>query len=641
MTLYSLARKNIIKNIRQYMLYLYSMVISIAIYFTFVSLQYNQQLQDSTVTLGKIESAFFAASVILVVFATIFIWYSNSFFTKTRKKEVGLYALFGMSKKKIGTLLFYENIIIGVIALIIGIGLGILFSKLFMMVIFKIMGFSLEVTFTMSSMAFLQTIVVFVLIILITSVHSYRLIYRFSLSGLFKAERKGERLAKGSPITGMLALLLMGSAYLLFLNPDGLALINNGGLRILAATGLLIIGSYLFMNSLVTILLKVIRKVPPIFFQGKNLLSVTNLLYRFKGNVLILTVISLLSSVTLFSCTTTLGFYFQLDHISKLHNPYSYMFDLKDEKATGEAVQLLKQNTEGELFYSYQLQYLPVKADVSEIQRVPDFFQTMLISESSFQQLMKLRGENEPVDLRKDEAIAFYDGNLDVKSNPFTGKTLTLSEGEYLKIAEYKSYAFLNQGNMLFPLVVSDELYQEVRSKISPEKLEIYKFANEKELSKLDGEITQIVKPLIHRDNGTIYSSFYEQYHYGMETYGLMIFIGGFLGLVFLAATGSMIYFKQLMEAVSDKPRYQILKKIGIPEKEVKRSVARQVWFVFFLPLLLAVCNSALITYTLGEFIQISMLVPFAICLAVYLLIYASYFVLTNFSYLRIIKPSS
>ncbi|MCM3764596.1 ABC transporter permease [Neobacillus niacini] len=641
MTLYSLARKNIVQNIRQYMLYLYSMVISVAIYFTFVSLQYNQQLLDSTVTLGKIESAFFAASVILIIFAAIFIWYSNSFFTRTRKKEVGLYALFGMSKKKIGTLLFYENIIIGAIALMIGIGLGILFSKLFMMIIFKIMGFSLEVTFHLSNMAFLQTIVVFALIILVTSIHSYRLIYRFSLSELFKAERKGERLAKGSPITSILAVLFIGAAYTLFLNPNGLELIDNDGLRILTATGSLIIGSYLFMNSLVTFLLKAIRKVPPIFLAGKNLLSITNLLYRFKGNVLILTVISLLSTVTLFACTTTLGFYSNLDHISKLNNPYSYMFNLKNEKAEAEINSLLKQGGGNELSYSYQLEYLTMKPGATGIPRVPGFFQNMLISESSFQQLMQLRGTNVSVDLGRGEAIAFYDGNMDVKSDPFTGKKVKLPSGEELTISKYKSYSFLNQGNMLFPLVVDEELYKELKTEITPETLKIYKVANEKNLSKLDGEITEIADPLTGRDDGVIYSSFYEQYHYGMETYGLMIFIGGFLGLVFLAATGSMIYFKQLMEAVSDKGRYQILRKIGIPETEVKKSVARQVWFVFALPLLLAFCNSALISYCMGEFIQISMLVPFTVCLAVYLLIYASYFILTNYSYLRIIKPSS
>lgn len=637
MTLSSIARKNIWKNLRQYMIYLNSMIFSIAIYFTFVSLQYNEQLLSSTVTLGKLESAFKAASIILMIFAAIFIWYSNSFFTRKRKKEVGLYALFGMSRKKIGQLLFYENIIIGTIALLIGITAGLLFSKLFMMIIFKVMGFSLEVSFTVSKQALLQTVVIFLLIILITSVHSYRLIYRFSLSELFKAERKGDRVAKGSPVLSTLAVVFLGFAYILLVNPDNF--FGNNGMRFLVATFLLVTGSYFFMNSLVTYFLRLSQKYTSVYLKGKNLLTITNLLYRLKGNVLILTVISLLSSVTLIACITTYSFYYQIDLFSKRDNPYSYMFNMKNDKVNKEIQTLIAENSAGELRYQKKVDYLAVKPDVSQLNRVPEFFQTLLISEKSYQEMIKLRGMTESVTLDKYEAAAFYDGNLDSKSDPFTGKQLALPSKEKITIAVYQRFSLVNQGEMLFPLVISNELYNELKQEGTVEEtLYIYKTANEKIAKELDRKINEVVKPLKHQENEPIYASFYENYHYGLETYGLLIFIGGFLGLVFLLATGSMLYFKQLIDATVDKDRYKILRKIGIPDKEIAKSTAQQVGFVFVIPLLLATINTAVILYVLADFLNMNMQAPYIICLAIYLLIYLGYYWLTTASYLKIIK---
>ncbi|WML39823.1 FtsX-like permease family protein [Neobacillus sp. OS1-2] len=639
MTLSSIARKNISKNLRQYMIYLNSMIFSIAIYFTFVSLQYNEQLLSSTVTLGKLESAFNAASIILILFAAIFIWYSNAFFTRKRKKEVGLYALFGMSRKKIGQLLFYENIIIGLIALLIGITIGFLFSKLFMMILFKVMGFSLEVSFTISKHALIQTAVVFLLIILITSIHSFRLIYRFSLSELFKAERKGDLVAKGSPLLSALAVVFLGFSYILLVNPDGF--FGKSGIRFLVATFFLVLGSYFFINSLVTYFLKLSQKNTSVYFNGSNLLTITNLLYRLKGNVLILTVISLLSSVTLITCITSYSFYYQIDHFSKRDNPYSYMFNMKDDKVNQQIQTLIEENSKGDLVYHLTIDYLTVKPDVSELNRVSDIFQTLLISENAYQEMINLRGMNESDTLDKFEAASFYDGNLDTKSDPFTGKHVKLSSNEKINIVAYKRFSLVNQGEMLFPLVISDELYKELEQEgARKETLYIYKTANEKIAKGLDRKIYEVVNPLRYQENEPIYASFYENYHYGLETYGLLIFIGVFLGLVFLLATGSMIYFKQLIDATVDKDRYKILKKIGIPNREITKSTAQQVGFVFILPLLLAAVNTAVILYVLADFLNMQMQIPFIICLAVYLLIYLGYYWLTTASYIKIIKET-
>src|SRR5699024_4350059 len=141
MTLFRIARKNIRNNLNNYFLYFSSMIFSIVIYFTFISLKYDETIAVASESSMKISSVFNAASVILIIFVAIFIWYSNSFFTRKRKKEVGLYSLLGVRKKQIGRMLFYENFIMGIIALFIGILLGSILSKFFVSILLKVMGY--------------------------------------------------------------------------------------------------------------------------------------------------------------------------------------------------------------------------------------------------------------------------------------------------------------------------------------------------------------------------------------------------------------------------------------------------------------------------------------------------------------------
>ncbi len=140
---------------------------------------------------------FGVSSIILILFVAIFILYSNSFFTRKRKKEVGLYAILGLRKKTIAKMLFYENLVMGIIALVIGIILGTLLSKLFAMILIKLMGSITDVDFGISFLAITQTVIVFMVIILFTSVQGYRLIYRFKLIELFYAEKKRRTNSKG------------------------------------------------------------------------------------------------------------------------------------------------------------------------------------------------------------------------------------------------------------------------------------------------------------------------------------------------------------------------------------------------------------------------------------------------------------
>jgi len=190
------------------------MIFSIMIYFTFTSIKYNTQVQEVVGLSKAFSTVFKAASIVIAIFVTIFIWYSNSFFIRKRKKEVALYSLLGIRKKQIARMLFYENIVMGTVALAAGILMGSLFSKLFIMILIRLMGFSANIIFMIPLKAVINTTVVFIILFLITSIHGYSLIYRFKLIDLFKAENQGEGEAKTSVFRSIVSVLLIGGGYI-------------------------------------------------------------------------------------------------------------------------------------------------------------------------------------------------------------------------------------------------------------------------------------------------------------------------------------------------------------------------------------------------------------------------------------------
>lgn len=644
MTLYSLAKRNIQKNIKEYLLYLYPMVFSIMIYFTFVSLQYNKQFIDSMTIYGKIEPALQAASILLFFFAAAFIWFSNAFFTRRRKKEVALYSLFGIEKQQIGKLLFYENIILGICALCIGLLLGVLLSKLFAMILIKLMGGAIVATLSISMKAVLQTILVFMIIIAFTSFHSYRLIYRNSLLQLIKAEKQSDkRPKKASLLTALISILFIGGGYTIILQPSEAAFWGNYGFQaIIGSFFMMMIGTYLFLRSFIMFILQRMTQMKRFYLKGANLISVTHLFYRIKGNVLILSVIALLSTFTLLAIGTTFSLYYNMNKVTKETTPFSIMYTVPDVKKEAEVKKLIAENGKNQVSFSEKVEYLQISPDLSEIYRLPMDFPVILLSESTFQHLAEEIGQKPNIDFSENEALTFNDGNLDKNSDPYSGKTVSITNKETITIASYEDYSLLNLGSSVFPLVVKDELYNRVKKEAMSKELQLFSLKNEKSASELDEKLRDLllIDPttdyLIREES--IFSTFYYDYHTFSQVYGLLIFISGFLGFVFLLATGSMLHYKLLTEATTDQPRYSILKKIGMSKSQLKSSIAKQLILIYLIPLLLAIAHSTIIITALSSFIGLSMTIPFTITVCVYVAMYIIYYFITLANYTAIVS---
>lgn len=647
MTLFELAKKNMRRNLKQYVLYFYPMVFSIAIYFTFVSLQYNQQVNESSMTLGKISPALSAASVLLYIFASLFIWYSNAFFIKRRKKEIGLYSLFGMRKKQVSKLLLNEIFILGGLALIAGVGIGLVFSKLFAMILVKLMDSQIIVTFEISPVALFQTIVAFSITILLAALYNYRIIYKNTLLQLFKAEKRGETVPKAAFIPAALSLLLLGFGYAALLQPSTSTVWKEFGFLVVLFSMLaLFIGTYLFIRALSIWVLKIIFSYKKIAWKGVHLISISSLLYRIKGNVIMLSVLALLTTLTLFSMGTTFSLYNNMSQISKMNLPHSFMYSVPSEENSRKIEEMMDENGSANLIYSETLPSIQVHDQLGEISRLWNGQTIILYSESDINRLAKEMGLSESFSLKDHEAVAFYDGNLDQNEDPYSGKRLRFSDEIEVKIVSYEPYTIFNLGSFMFPIVISDQLFEETKKTETVSFIQFDKIKNEKTAGKLATDIhniiyeEQILVEESNLDGEVVFVSFYEQYKELTETYGLLLFISSFLGIVFLLSTGSMLHYKQLTEATADQSRYATLKKIGMNRKQIRKSVKNQLRVIFIIPLLVAIAHSSIIMTALSAFLQLNMLYPFLTAIASYIAIYYGYYLLTVSKYSRLVTEN-
>ncbi|MBS4201126.1 ABC transporter permease [Bacillus sp. FJAT-49732] len=628
MTLFNLAKKNIKLNTKDYLLYFYPMVFSIVIYFTFVSLQYNKQINESATALGKVQPAFMAASVLLLLFSAIFIWYSNDFFVRKRKKEVALYSLFGMRKKQVGKLLFYENLIMGIVALGIGMAIGVLLSKLFTMLLIRLMGFSIIANFEISSEAVIQTLIVFIVIIVVTSIHNYRMIYRYTLLDLLKADKQGEKQLKVSIVAAIASILALGVGYTVLLQPSNSGIYKEYGFgAVLFSLLMILIGSFLFIRSVFAVLLERMKKIKGLYFKGVNLISVSHLRFRMKGNTVILSMIALLSTVTLFVLGAIFGLHHNVTAMAESNYPLSLMYTSQNSEMDAAVDKIIKSSKQHKIVFSDRVEYLQVEGDLSATGRW-NRFPVILLSEKEYRRIAGNMGKQSE-GVGKDRAIVFNDGNMNQQNDPYTGKTITILNQKFT-IHKYEEKLVLNQNYYVFPMVINDANYEQIKEHVTTKEMQVYKVKNEKSMETLMKEIQDVVfKDFEVDQDSMIFSSFFYEYQQGVQSYGLLIFIGGFLGIVFLLATGSMLHYKQLTEASADQGRYDILRKIGMSRKQTQSTIAKQLLPVFLLPLVIAIPNSSFLITALARFSEMNLLLPFLSTIAIYMAIYLVYYFIT------------
>ncbi|MFJ7933847.1 ABC transporter permease [Sporosarcina sp. NPDC096371] len=625
MMLFNLAKKNIRGNISNYLLYFFSMVVCIVIFYTFNSLLYIPEIQNSVQHLVQTMSQ---TSVILIGFMAVFISYSNAFFTKKRKKEVGLYSLLGVRKKTIAGMLFFENIIIGAMTLVAGLVLGIILSKLSTMLLLKLLGAPIEASFSIPMEAVLTTTLVFTVLTLFTSIQSYLLIYRFRLIELFQAEKKGEKVPKASFFSAGLSIVLLAGSYGLMFN--GMAML---------AIPFIIIGTYLLFRSLTVYLLKRAQKNKAKYYHGINMIGTSHLLYRVKGNALMLTIISLLITLAIPYIQAGFTEFAATEKDARGTAPFSYLYVSKDDAFDQQINRIITTDKDHPITKQFDIPIISVQGTTKAPFQDNDNLAIQLMAEQTFHQIKETLDLEDIPPLSDEQAIAIKYYFVHQPATDFEGYDIDipLTEGKQTLMLEKleKKSIRLTGGQELLYLVVDDRMFTKMSAQFPTITYKAYKVDNDKTTK----ETSDTLLKLAEEDMQMI--TFYEEYKNVQSFTGMKMFIVSSLALVLLAATGSIIYFKQLTEAYADQHRYEILRKIGVSKKEIRTTIAKQSLFVFLLPLLLGILNAGMVLLSLVLQYDMNLsenIFSFMAAIIIYGVIYLTYYVLTITSYNRTVN---
>ncbi len=622
MTLFSLARKNIQRNLSNYFLYIASMVFSIVIYFTFVTLKYNDDLSALKQSSQQIKGLMSASSVVLLFFIVIFMAYSNSFFMKKRKKEVALYSLLGVRKQKIGLMLFFENLVIGLVSLVLGIVLGFFMSQGLLMILVRLMGYEVVGSLTFSVEALINTTGIFTLLFLFTSLQGYRVIYQFKLIDLFHAEKQGEQIPRASLVAALLGTALIAFGYYTAASDMFTSEIWRFFTVLgtpLMVIGVTIAGTYLLFHSVSVFVLTALKRATSWSWKGLNIIGVSQLLYRIRANAKSLSIIAILSATTITAGGGVFGMYYNAEATVRQMLPNTFMWK-------GDSVEL----TQKDVLYNESLAVKKLRVD-NEL----SFFEYTLLKESDYNRLAKFQGKDQELHITDGSAVlldAAYDERF---SHDFTGEDFKLQNGDSFHVDKMYTESVLNFIAAGTVLVVNDQEFAETNAE--EVKMQVVGLDNDLKQQ----AISQDIFKQLSKEQQESFSSVPQSYEDSLATVGALLFVGSFLGLVFLAATGSIIYFKILTEAEEDQAKYAILNKIGVNSKQILKTVAGQVAVIFSAPLIVGIVHSAFALLAFSQLFGMNITKPVILWMVAYSAIYFIYYIFTVRAFYKIVRQGN
>ncbi|MGG3193454.1 FtsX-like permease family protein [Priestia aryabhattai] len=634
MTVFDLVKKNMRKNISRYSLYFFSMIFSIIVYYVFATLQYDQSISKVIGEEMRLQGIFNASNYVLLTFIIVFIWYTNSFFIRQRKRELGLYHLVGIEKRTIGKMIFYENMLLGIFSLVVGILLGTVFSRLFVLFLLKLMGLSLSITLTFSLQAVLKTAVVFLIVTVFISFQGYFIMYRYTLLDLFQAESKSERVnkmnSKRSIVVGGLGILLVGYGYYL---SSGNIVTPRFFLIVAVVLFSVIFGTFLLFKATIEWLMGLYREHASGYYSFANILSVSTMMYRIKANARVLTLITILSATTLVAVGVTYSTYYNTKADARSMQPYDYT--LHSKNAAQDFRDVLRELDIQSNQYVYHI--VKHSADLSDFRFITSGYygDGERISFLDEEEVRK-NGVSLPA-LNANETVVFDSMAKGKVFKPSTGKTaavqLNKSEQLALKVIKSEPSLILDSESAGYQFVVNHDTFINLSKGGKKQAVYVFNTDDGNKQNELTKNYHQIAK-----EAGESHTSYYDVFQAGLMSKGLFIFIGGFLGLVFLMATGSIIYFKQISEAEQERKRFEVLRKLGFSVSQMMSAVRKQQLFTFGLPLVIGILHSLFALKVITNLTGESLIVPVLIADAVYGVIYFIFYWLTMNYYRMVIK---
>lgn len=592
-----LAATNIKKNYQTYIPYILTSIGTIIMYYIMKSITLEKGL-DGIRGSAQIKTVLAMGSFIIALFSLIFLYYTNSFLIKKRKKEFGLFIVLGMEKRHISKIMFFETIYVAFISIILGLSGGMVLSKLMYMLLLKLLRFEVPMGYSISFQSIYYTLGLFGFIFLLTFITNLRQIHLANPIELLQGGQVGEKEPKTKWLLTLVGLVSLVSGYTIALTTESpIAALY----KFFIAVILVIIGTYCLFTSGSITFLKILRRNKNYYYKTKHFTTVSGMMYRMKQNAVGLANICILSTAVLVMLSSTVTLYLGTEDslrtrfqrniiISSSDISKDYRNGIKD---TTYKV-LNRHNIKGENISDYRSIYLSAirKGDSFNIKDKNEY-----TTDTNFLFFIPLEDYN----AIHNTASTLEDNEIFmIASEEYTHDTLTIFDNTFHIKEDSNSLcdSFIDMGGTFssFFIVVNDmshieELYTSCygdfkESFISYEH--IYGF----DVNTDYDETLKIAKELRSSLKEDYSSSTVQSVAESKETFyslhGGLFFLGIFLGALFIMATVLIIYYKQISEGFDDKARFEIMKKVGMSREEIKKSIRSQVLTVFFLPIVTA-----------------------------------------------------
>ncbi|KHL94864.1 hypothetical protein QW71_15680 [Paenibacillus sp. IHB B 3415] len=603
MNLIDLSWRNMKRNFRLYTIYFISMLVGVVIYFTFSGLMFNKDVVSAIQNKENYKTVIFIASMIVFLFIVFFILYANSFFMKQRKKEFGMYLLYGMKERQIAAMVFFETLFLSAISVSSGIVIGGLLSKFFGAVLMNLMHYKDNISFAFPLEAIALTILLFAVLIGIITIQSYFNVRRVQLVELFHAKEKMDKPLKFSMPLALLSILLIAASYYTITIADDTDLWKNHFEATLLATAVvLIVGTYLFFRQFSGWVLQKMSQSKN-YFNGNKMLWISSLRFSIRGNTVNFTFNSLISAVIIFAVGFIAVDYAVKADVVKKEFPNHFAFSTQDDATQQQIEQIMNDShpiIDHQTITGIQTEKIPNRKMFFSH---PEYYteEFYLFPESQLNAIVDLRGVGAKVDLAGEEAIVLARGIDEPTKYASSQLEITLLEDHTFRVVEKIRYPLLSiptsPGGDTEPqpsvLVISDEAFEDLKENHTLSSYEIYKIEDPETAN----DVSRKIYNIIMKTEGAYYSAYIDMYSIDTESSSLILFSVAFFAVIALFALGSVIYFKQLREATEEREHYAILRKIGVDDKELKKIIRKQLLFVFLPPLILGLVHSWFLLY--------------------------------------------
>ena len=609
-----LAKQNIRNNKSTYIPYMITCIFCIAMIYMMEFLRDCPTLDQAVRQADEVRMIVFTGEIVVEIFCIIFLIYSNSFLMKRRQKEIGLYNILGLERNHIGIVMFLETIITSIGSLAGGIAAGIIGSKLALLLLLKllhipsVLGFYISVKGIFTCLFMFGIVFLMILFLNLAKIHLSRPVE------LLRGNNTGEKEPAAKWLMALIGFICLGAGYYLAVTTE--SPIKAITIFLLAVI-LVMAGTYLLFTAGSIVILKFLRRRKSFYYRTGNFISISGMLYRMKQNAIGLASICILSTGVLLMISMTVSIYFGMNDI--MLNRYPYDVDMSVTSISEEECQTAIEAFEKAIADNK----VPVEKSVEEI------YLDIVCSKNGDQILIKPTNT-----IRNSDSVLVLSLLNQAEYERLTGISANLNDGEIfawypsavqkdsvtVDETEFTVKKWLDKNPLTCGedavsdnavLVVTDEDFK----KFDEMRTEMYKVVSSapagedltlhlglditgSETDKIDfgTPVMETVKDLKKSgglsENAWIISGIRQQEY---ESYyadnGSLLFIGIFLGSLFLMGTAMIIYYKQISEGYEDQKRFEIMQKVGLSRREVRSSVRRQILMVFFLPLLMAMLH--------------------------------------------------